>query len=272
VSALDIAYLGVAGWHLKTRRASLLIDPFFTRPPLLRVLFSPLVPDDESIRRYTPPATSILITHPHYDHIMDAPHVSRLTGASIYASPHGIALLKILGAPPDSVYIIRPDDRFVLGVFSVQVFATPHRLIFGRIPYTGPLPPNLAAPRRASDFRMDYHFSFLISAGETRILIASGFRYEPAVEADILMVGADATRSQLTRILMATRPRIVFPNHWDDMFRPLAKPTRPMLIPPPGLIPSLRRIDPAAFSHIVGEILPAAQVIIPDLFKYYPCA
>lgn len=269
MSAIEIAYLGVAGWHLKTHHSSLLVDPFFTRPSLFRVLFTPLNCDLESIRRSTPPADFILITHPHYDHIMDASAVARITAASIYGSPQGVALLKILEALPDSLYAIHPDDRFVLGDFSIQVFATPHRLIFGNIPYTGPLPPNLAPPLRASDFRMDFHFSFLVSSGNNRILVASGIRQEPAAEADILMVGPDATRSQLARILLATRPRFVLPNHWDDMFRPLSKPTRPMLIPPPGLIPSLRRIDLAAFAGMVNEILPNAQVIIPNLFEYY---
>jgi hypothetical protein len=109
----------------------------------------------------------------------------------------------------------------------------------------------------------------LISGHGLRVLLASGIDAEPAVEADVLVVGADASRDQLGRILCETQPRWVLPNHWDDMFRPLAQSVRPMITPPPGLIPTLRRIDLAAFARTACELRPQCEVILPERFKPY---
>jgi hypothetical protein len=116
---------------------------------------------------------------------------------------------------------------------------------------------------------MDVQFSFLITAGGLRVLLASGVREEPQVEVDVLLVGADANREQLAAILDATQPRCVLPNHWDDMFRPLSGNARPMMSPPTVLIPTFRRVNLQAFARTVRELRPGCEVILPDLCKPY---
>ncbi len=267
--SLTLQYLGVAGWHFQTGQAGLLIDPYVTRLSVWQVLFGRAVPDRALIRRHTPPAGWILVTHPHYDHIMDVPEVARLTGAPVYASSQGCQLLGVLGLPASQVHAVRPGDRLTLGDFKVDVCASRHRIIFGRIPYQGPLRPGLRPPLRASDYRIDRQFSFLVQAGGLRVLVASGIDEEPSVEADLLLVGADATREQLAAILKGVRPRLVMPNHWDDMFRPLSAPVVPMRKPPRRLSLPLKRIDLEGFARLVRELAPGAEVIVPERFRPY---
>lgn len=269
---LTLRYLGVAGWELHTPAHCLLVDPFFTRLPLWKVVIGRAVPDVDAIRAHMPSmAGMVLVTHSHYDHIMDAPEVARLTGAVVAASPQGCDLLAVLGVPAEQRQPITHGDMLTHGGFTVEVYRTPHRVIFGRVPYMGPLRTGLKSPLRASDYRIDQHFSFHISAGSTRILVASGIDDEPPVEANVLLVGADASHGQLARILDAVKPRLVLPNHWDDMFRPLDKPVRPSIKPTRGLaIP--RRIDLNAWARLVEELAPGARVVIPAHFEPYRLA
>jgi len=271
-TSAQLRYLGVAGWLIETGGFGLLIDPFFTRLSMRRVLFGKATPNAPVIRQHVPPADAILITHPHFDHLMDAPIVAQTTGAVVFASPQGCDLLRILGLPDRQMTPIHPDQTLAIGPLQITVHPTPHRAIFGGIPYQGALRPDLKPPLRASDYRMDFQYSFLIAAGPLRILVASGIAHEPAVQADVLLFGADATRDQISRALQPIRPRIVFPNHWDDMFRPLSQPIRPMIVPPPGIIPNLRRIDLRAFRDVVRRIDPEIKVILPGLFEPYTLA
>ncbi len=267
---LELCYLGAAGWHLRSPHYSLLIDPYFTRLPLHSVLGNRRVaPDQQAIEAHTPPADGILISHPHYDHIMDVPEIVRITGALIYASPQSRKLLTLLGVPKQQVYSILPNDRLSLGDFKIEVHTSRHRRIFGRVPCQGPLTSDLEPPLRVRDYRMQRLYSFRISIGKKRITVTSGLDAEPTLGTDTLLVGADASREQLAPILSSMRPRLVFPNHWDDMFRPLSEPIRPMLIPPKGLLPSLERINLSTFADQVRALAPSAKVVIPQHFEVY---
>ncbi len=260
-----LTYLGVAGWHFQTGAGSLLVDPYFTRLSMMRMLLGRAIPDRAEIEKFTPPAGWILVTHPHYDHLMDVPVIIERGGAVVYASSQANDLLSILGVPPDTRQVIDTGDRLALGSFEIDVYASIHRTILGRIPYEGPLKDGLTPPLRARDYCIRQSFSFCIAADGCRVLVLNGIDDEPAVEADVVIVGADASRDQLARVLDPAAPRLVMPNHWDDMFIPLSRPVRPMRHPPRGVtIPG--RLDMAAWVERVKSILPQARVIVPDRF------
>jgi L-ascorbate metabolism protein UlaG (beta-lactamase superfamily) len=267
VTELSLCYLGAAGWRIRAGDASLLIDPYFTRLSMRAMLFGKARPDIDLIRRSTPPADAILVTHPHYDHMMDVPEAARLTAAMVYASPQGTDLLELLGTPARQLCPIHPGNKLACGPFEIEVYASAHRLILGGVPYAGPLRRGLRPPLRAADYRIDVQFSLRITVGGLRVLLASGIRDEPPVEAEVLLVGADAGQEQLATILRATKPRCVMPNHWDDMFAPLNGRERPMITPPAGPIPSLKRIDLAAFARLVKQLQPGCEVILPKRFQ-----
>ena len=88
---VEITYLGVSGFLVKYRKAVLLTAPFFSNPPVERVLQRRSIlfdrrgrgirPDSALIRRLLPPAAAaasmILVGHSHYDHLMDVPVIAR---------------------------------------------------------------------------------------------------------------------------------------------------------------------------------------------------
>jgi L-ascorbate metabolism protein UlaG (beta-lactamase superfamily) len=262
---VEIRYLGVAGWQISADGYSLVLDPYFTRISMLQSVIGRAIPNRALIRKHMPPADAILVTHAHYDHLMDVPDAAQITGAQVWASPQSCDLLRILGTP--DACVMRPNDTLTLGPFTVEVHESKHRIVFGTIPYYGALKPNLRPPLRASDYRMDMQYSFRISTRSTRILVTSGIDDEPLVRANVLLVGADANRTQLIPILDAAQASLIMPNHWDDMFRPLAKPVRTMNNPPPTRIPTFTRIDLDAWAALVRDLARDARVIIPKYFE-----
>jgi hypothetical protein len=94
---VEITYLGVGGFLVRYRGATLLTAPFFTNPPLADVapLFRrppALRSDTALVARLLPAAadsaTMLLVGHAHYDHLLDVPYVlrARATRARVYGS------------------------------------------------------------------------------------------------------------------------------------------------------------------------------------------
>jgi hypothetical protein len=266
---IELTYTGVAGWHLQTPGHTLSFDPYYTRMNMVRGEIRPAIPNLEAIREHAPPTESIFISHPHFDHIMDAPEVARLHGATIHTSPQGCETMRIVGVPEEQIRTIQSGDRLTLDDVTVTVYRAQHRIIFGKVPFQGPLRPGLTPPIHGRDYRMVQLFSFLVEVGDVRILICNGIDAEPRVKADLLIVGPDALRWQLELILSDAQPRAVLPNHWDNMFQPLSAPIKPMVQSPRGFTLWPYRINLGRFTQMVNEIAPAARVLVPERFKTY---
>jgi hypothetical protein len=73
----------------------------------------------------------------------------------------------------------------------------------------------------------------------------------------------------LESLLRHMHPKIIIPNHWDDIWSPLSTPIRPMIRPPTWSFPPIKRIDLAQFKQTVEQIDPAIQVFIPEMFVSY---
>lgn len=267
---LRFRWLGVAGLEFATNGQSLLIDPFVTRPPFLRLLAGRTEPNRSLIARHIPQADTVLVTHPHWDHLMDVPEVARRTGATVYGSPNTGALMRALGVPPDRLRPLAAGDRLTLGAFTVAVLPAQHLRVFGRPILAGTVSSTLRAPARLRDYRMDYDYSFLIEAGGLRLLDWSSETPAGAPPADVLFVkpfgGMPPAYAELLRTV---RPRLVVPIHWDDFFRPLVRPLRPSYCPPAWNWPPLRRVDLAMFRVATERLLPGSQVFVPEIFRTY---
>jgi L-ascorbate metabolism protein UlaG (beta-lactamase superfamily) len=272
-SGLAFRWLGAAGLAFQAGGRTLLIDPFFTRPPVRALLALERVrPDPALVARHAPPADYVLVTHAHYDHLLDVPEVLRLTGARAYGSANTCDLLALHGLPAARLTAIRPGDRLALGPFAVEVFPARHTHTPLDRWINGPLPDHLKRersrlPLRLIDYRMDDCFSFRIQAGGQTLLVGNH-----PVPAGLLFLSPYHPDGRLGALLAAARPRLVAPIHWDDFTRPLSRPLRPMLVSRrQGLAgwPPVRRLDLAAFARQVKAILPEAHVLAPELFKEY---
>jgi hypothetical protein len=268
---MELRWLGVAGIELRSDGQILAIDPYFTRMPLRRMLglLGRMQSDERLVADQVPRCDFVLVTHPHYDHLADVPEVVHNTGAIALGSANACRLLAALGVPARQVRQVGVGDSLALGDFRVEVLAGKH----GQIPLAGlfnrRLSPRLRPPLRAWDYRMDRCFSFLVRAAGYRVLVGPGEYPEEAPAVDVLCIGVINSPECYRSLLRRARPQVVVPIHWDDFFRPLSQPIRPMLAPPAWRIPPLRRVDLAGFAQMIRTLSPATQVITPEIFHPY---
>lgn len=262
-----LTYLGTAGWHISLEEGGLLFDPYFSRIPLADMLFFRRSGAQGEVMKYCPSAVAIFASHGHYDHIMDIPLAAQMTGAIVYGSEQSGKLLSITGLSTDRIRPVRGGETIhPFDGVAVEVFEVPHRKMLGRVPACGPLPKGLKPPLNGRrDFQMDRLFSFRVISPAASLLILNGVDDEPDCEADILIVGPDIADAPLARLLAGVKPRLVMPNHWDDMFRPLSEPPRSQRL----MRNPLQRMDLGLFCHRVKNLLPTATVLVPTYFQEY---
>jgi L-ascorbate metabolism protein UlaG (beta-lactamase superfamily) len=260
-------WLGVAGIELAVHDETLAIDPFFTRPPMRCLWFGRVSPDRELIAERIPHCDYLLVTHAHWDHVMDAPDLASNTGALVLGSANTCRLLRASGVASEQIRETVVGDQIMLGSFRVEVLAAEHMRSPGFSP--GPLPANLKPPLRLRDYRMDSCFSFLIEVDGLRLLDWSSVRTELAPSADVLFVRLYTEHTYYEALLRAVQPRLVVPVHWDNLFRPLSKPVRPYFKPPRWSYPPFQRMDPRQFRETVRATNGELNVLIPEMFRPY---
>jgi L-ascorbate metabolism protein UlaG (beta-lactamase superfamily) len=266
-------WLGVAGVELSVGGQVLVIDPYFTRFPFRKMWIGPVFPNRGLIAEHVQHCDYILVTHPHFDHVMDVPAAAIQTGATVLGSRNTCTIMRASGVPAEQTRLIEPGDRLELGVFHVDVLPARH----GRTPIdrliNGPVRADLKPPLRALDYRMDACYTFLVETGGLRVLIGSCETLAENIHADVLFVGTVMlTRepsSYYQALLTRVRPKIVIPYHWDDLYRPLSMPVRPTFEPPAWAIPPLRRVDLSGFAHMIDAVAPGTRVFVPEMFRSY---
>lgn len=254
---INFRWLGVQGIELRVDDKILLIDPFLSRPPFHRLFFGRVKPDHDLLATYIQKADYILITHPHWDHIMDVPEIVRNTKASVYGSKNACALLEICGISQQSIHRINPLETLALNPFLIFIHKVQHDQIpFSKV-FNGSLNPGLKYPLRLRDYKMDICYSFQIQVGGINFQVGK----EPHLPTDILFVSLQDEAS-IYSLLQSNRPQLVIPVHWDNFTRRIDKPLTE-LHKPGG-------VNLKTFSRIVKTISPSTLILIPQLFETYP--
>lgn len=264
---LRLRWLGAAGIELDYSGVRLLVDPFLSRVPFRNLFFGRPRPKADLIKSNLLSSQAVLVTHPHFDHLMDVPVICCEYGATVYGSPHTQAILLAYGVPPGQIRVVNPEDSFTEGPFSVEVFRGTHGKIAGILPHAGALPARLNPPLRLRDFRMDRMYSYRIVAGGISVLLWNTPEPADAPRADILLITPSRNSSTWTGVIDQVRPKAIVPIHWDDFFSPLDRPLRPMLAPPRLGGRLFQYMDPWKFIREIAVTFPSVTGIIPEILK-----
>lgn len=237
-ATLRIMFLGVSTVLLDDGHTQLLVDGFFTRPPLRTVLFGRVTPDPALIQAALARAgvqrlAAVVTVHSHYDHAMDAPEVARQTGALVVGSPSTANIARGWGLPESRVRSVGDGDRLQFGAWQLQVFESRHV----PTPVTGgTIDTPLKPPVRATDYAEGGSFSLLLRHGSRSLLVQGSAGYVPGrlagQPAEVVLLGVGALGKQgdayladyWREVVGHTGARRIIPIHWDDFTLPLDQP------------------------------------------------
>src|SRR4029077_3882494 len=80
-----------------------------------------------------PKTDAILVTHGHFDHLLDVPAVMAKTKARLVASASSVDLAKRAGASLGDA--VKPGDVRRIGPWKIHVLPARHDRLFGKVPF-----------------------------------------------------------------------------------------------------------------------------------------
>ncbi|RME23321.1 MAG: MBL fold metallo-hydrolase [Deltaproteobacteria bacterium] len=256
---LRMRYLGTAGFELRAGQHTIVVDPFVTRPGLLRTLFGRLRPDVERIRRVLPRADDVLVGHTHYDHVLDAPALCRHTGARLIGSPALAHVARAAGLPDDQVRVTTGQEDIPSGPGFVRGLPSRHgRVYFNRVTLPGDITAPPSWPPRVTELRHGPVLNWYVELGGVRMahVDSADFIADELLELDrahqvrsrgidilcLCAIGRRYRPRYVEEAMELFNPRVIVACHWDLFTTPYE--VEPALLPGvdlPGFVDEIRQ-------------------------------
>ena len=245
----ELHYHGTAGFTVKAMQTRIILDPFVTRPGLMRTLLGRLVPNEALIEQVFPRADGVLVGHSHHDHILDAPMVARKTGAKFVGSRDSANVAIAAGLDPSQIVLTEGREDIHLGSATIRGIPSNHgRVYFNRVTLPGGIPTPPPWPPRVWNLRHGAVLNWMVELGGLRMVHIDSAEVIDAelegLKADVVCLCAIGRRHRpglVESVVKALEPRWVVPCHWDWFFTPYGSPT-PLLpgVDLPGFLDEIR--------------------------------
>ena len=228
---IRVTYLGVNGFQFEAGGHALLVDPYFTRVGLWAGALNERIESNpnrvrEGLKHVRSRVDAILVTHAHFDHLLDVPEIMRRSQTRLIAGPTAVRLVETLAISPDECDAVKPGSIRKIGPWTIRVFAAKHDRLFGKVPFAGRS--TSSKPAKASDWTLGEPLAFVIEAAGKKIYVDSGGVPGSLPDArikdvDLAILGAALpdSRKRFAETVRQLKPRYIFPSHQDDMFAPI---------------------------------------------------
>lgn len=241
---LSVTWMGVTTLLLDDGTCALMTDGYFSRPSLARVAVRKVSPSPARVdgclaRAAVSRLEAVIPVHTHIDHALDAALVADRTDARLVGGESAANVGRGYGLPEDRLLVAASGEPIRLGAFDVTLVKSRH-CPPDRFP--GVISAPVTPPVRASAYRCGESWSTLVHHRRSgrRLLIqgSAGFATDALTghRADVVYLGVGQLGRQprayitdyWTQTVRAVGARTVILIHWDDFFRPLSKPLRPL--------------------------------------------
>lgn len=224
------------------------------------------MPDTAAIDSHIQRANFILVTHTHYDHVLDVPHIALKTHATVIGTESTENVLRAYHVSEEQLITVRGGEDFEFGVFSVKVIPSIHSALGHKHYFSSErAPPGMTAPLTLRQMHPEGGtLAYLIRFGGHQILAFGGNNYiEREIDGlrpDVVLVGAGVSRNEIhdyTGRLMRDLgfPPLVLPTHWDNFMAPYGASQQ-------TAIDALQ-----SFVQEVRAVSPKTRVIVPKYFE-----
>jgi L-ascorbate metabolism protein UlaG (beta-lactamase superfamily) len=283
-SPVTLQYLGTAGWEITDGTTVILIDPYLSRifgpQPPGRSPFARIpgdtrpqygwddiaAPDVATIDSHIQRADFILVTHTHYDHVLDVPHIAIKTHATVIGTESTENVMRAYSVPEEQLITVRGGEDYEFGAFSVKVIPSLHSPLDHKHYFSSATAPaTLKGPLTLEQMHPEGGtLAYLIRFQGHQILAFGGMNYiEREIEGlqpDVVLAGAAGSRKEIYeysgRLMRDLHfPGLVLPTHWDNFTAPYGASQQP----------SIDAVQ--SFVQEVKEASPKTQVIVPKYFE-----
>ncbi len=282
-----LKYLGTAGWEITNGSTTILVDPYLSRingpappgggaghaiPGDTRRAYKwtdIAMPGVTAIDAHIQKADFVLVTHTHYDHVLDVSHIALKTHATVIGTESTENVMRAYDVPEEQLITVRGGEDYQFQGFSLRVIPSIHSpLDHKRYFSSATAPPGMKAPLTLEQIHPEGGtLAYLIRFPEHQILAFGGNNYIEreivGLEPDVVLMGAGASRKDIydyTGRLMRSLhyPAVVLPTHWDNFLAPYEASQEPAL-------EALR-----SFAQEVASASPKTKVIVPKSFEPIP--
>lgn len=281
---ITLRYMGTAAWEITDGKTVILVDPYLSRlygpqppgrPPFARAPGDKrpqygwtdfAVPDKDVIDSHIKQADFILVTHTHYDHVLDVPHIASKTGATVVGTESTENVLRAYNIPEKQLITVRGGEDYDFGTFSLRVIPSLHSPLDHKHYFSSATAPaGMKAPLTLEQMHPEGGtLAYLIRFHGHQILAFGGMNYiEREIQGltpDVVLVGAAGSRKEIydyTGRLMRdlNYPALVVPTHWDNFTTPYGASQQPQM---------------EALQSFVEEVTaasPKTKIIVPKYFE-----
>ena len=282
---VTLRWFGTAGWEISDGSTIILIDPYLSRvngprspgagsagtpmPGDTRKLYGwddAIAPDQTVIDAHIQRANFILVTHTHYDHVLDVPYIAAKTHAAVIGTESTDNVLRAYNIPEEQLITVRGGEDYEFGTFSLKVIPSIHSALDHKHYFSSAkAPEGMKAPLTFKQVSPEGGtLAYLVRFHGHQILAFGGMNYiereMQGLKPDVVLVGAAGSRKEIYdycgRLMRALQfPALVLPTHWDNFFVPYGGSQQPA-------------IDAVqSFVEEVHGASPKTRVIVPKHFE-----